>query len=188
MTREQAITLWQEYNTEDSLYRHALAVEAIMKYYAQKYHEDIEKWALVGLLHDLDYEKYPDQHCYKTKEILEQKNIEPEIIRAILSHGYGICTDVAPESLMEKILYTIDELSGFITACALIRPSKSLDDLELKSIKKKWKTAQFASGVDRDIIQKGADMLEQDLDSIIQECILALCPIAEQLGLQKLSS
>ena len=188
ITRERAIALWKEYNTEDSLYKHALSVEAIMKHYAKLNNEDEEKWGLVGLLHDLDYQQFPEEHCTKVREILEKENFSEELIRAIQSHGYGMCSDVEPLSLMEKTLYTIDELAGFITACALIRPSKSLDDLEVKSVKKKWKNAHFAAGVDRQVVQNGADMLNQDLDTIIQECIIALRVITEELGFQRISS
>ena len=186
ITRGRAIELWREHNTEDSLYKHALAVEAIMRHYARLHKEDEEQWGILGLLHDIDYQKYPEEHCTKAREILEKENVSEEIIRAMESHGYGICTDVEPISVMEKTLYTIDELSGLIMACALVRPSKSLDDLELKSVKKKWKDLRFAAGVDRKIVQNGADMLNQDIDSLIQECLISLRSIGENLGLQRL--
>jgi len=138
-TRKKAFELLKEYNQDESLIKHALAVEAVMRYFATKFGEDEEKWGVIGLIHDLDYEKFPDQHCKKTKEILKEHNWPDDYIRAVLSHGWGICTDVKPESQMEKILYTIDELTGLIAATALVRPSKSVLDMKAKSVKKKWK-------------------------------------------------
>jgi len=180
--REDALKLLKEYNG-DALVTHGLAVEGAMRYFAKKDGKDEEKWGIVGLLHDLDYEKYPDEHCHKTKEIMEPLGYSDEIIRAIMSHAYGICTDIEPISKMEKTLYAVDELTGLITACALVRPSKSVMDLELKSVKKKFKQKSFAAGADREVMKKGADMLGITLDELISETILSLRAIAPSLGL-----
>ncbi len=181
-SREDALKLLKEYNG-DALVTHGLAVEGAMRHFAKKGGEDEEKWGITGLLHDLDYEKFPDEHCHKTKEILEPLGYSDEIIRAIMSHAYGICTDVEPISKMEKTLYAVDELTGLITACALVRPSKSVMDLELKSVKKKFKQKSFAAGADREVMRKGADMLGISLDELISETILSLRAIAPSLGL-----
>lgn len=146
--REEAFALLSAYNG-DALVTHGLAVEGTMRYMARKAGEDEEIWGIVGLLHDLDYEKFPEQHCHKTAQILREKGYSEEIIRAIMSHGWGICTDVEPQSRMEKTLYAVDELTGLITACALVRPSRSVMDLELSSAKKKYKDARFAAGASR---------------------------------------
>ncbi len=180
--REDAFKLLKEYNG-DALVTHGLAVEGAMRHFAKREGKDEEKWGIVGLLHDLDYEKYPDEHCYKTKEIMEPLGYSDEIIRAIMSHAYGICTDVEPISKMEKTLYAVDELTGLITACALVRPSKSVMDLELKSVKKKFKQKSFAAGADREVMRKGADMLDISLDELISEVILSMRAIAPTLGL-----
>lgn len=155
-----------------------------MRYFATKAGEDEETWGVVGLLHDLDYEKYPEQHCHKTAEIMREKGYSEEIIRAIMSHGWGICTDVEPLSPMEKTLYAVDELTGLITACALVRPSRSVMDLELSSVKKKFKDLRFAAGASREVIQKGADMLGLSLDELITDVIAAMREIAPSLGLE----
>ena len=146
--------------------------------------EDTEKWRIIGLVHDLDYEMYPEEHCKKTREILTEENWPEDYIRAIESHGWGLCSDVRPEEKMEKVLFTIDELTGLITATALMRPSKSLLDLKVKSVKKKWKTKSFAAGVDRDVIEEGANMLEMDLRDIIDETIKGMQKVAEEIGLK----
>ena len=159
--REEAFELLRTYNQDESLIKHALAVEAVMRYFAKKLGEDQEKWGVIGLIHDLDYEKYPQQHCKKTEEILKEHNWPDDYIRAVLSHGWGICTDVEPESKMEKVLYAIDELTGLIAATALVRPSRSVLDMKAKSVKKKWKYKSFAAGVDRSILQKGAEVLSR---------------------------
>jgi len=182
-TRDEALALYKEYNESDSLTKHALAVEGVMRHYAAKYGEDVEKWGVVGLLHDLDYEKFPDQHCAKSAEILRENDIDEEIIHAVVSHGYGICSDVAPEHIMEKVLYTTDELTGLINAAALMRPSKSVMDLEYKSVIKKYKTPTFAAGVDRSVIEKGCILLDTDLQSVIEEVILAMRSVADDIGL-----
>lgn len=155
-----------------------------MRYFARKEGEDEEMWGIVGLLHDLDYEKYPEQHCHKTAEIMREKGYSEEIIRAIMSHGWGICTEIEPQSKMEKTLYAIDELTGLITACALVRPSKSVMDLELSSARKKFKDKGFAAGASREVIQKGADMMGVSLDELIIDVIAAMREIAPTLGLE----
>ena len=198
--REKAIELFKKYNKEPSLFKHALSVEAVMRYFANKYNEDAEEWAMVGFLHDMDYEMFPNEHCIKVKEILEKEGLPESFIRAIQSHGFGICTDIEPNTNMEKTLYDIepntnmektlyavDELAGFILACALVRPSKSLDDMEVKSVKKKLKDKAFAAKVDRSIINNGAERLNISLDELIKETIEALKPIQESIGLQKIS-
>lgn len=183
-TRVEALELFKEYNKTDSLLKHALAVEATMKHFAKLLgEEDIEKWSVIGLIHDLDFEMYPEQHCKMTKEILEEKNWPEEYIRTILSHGWGGCTDVEPVETIDKVLYTIDELTGLVAATALMRPSKSIMDMEAKSVKKKWKQKSFAAGVDRSIIEKGAEMLQMDLNTIISETIIAMRTVAEEIGL-----
>ena len=155
-SRTEAYELLREYNENESLIRHALAVEAVMRHIARKFGEDEDEWGVIGLIHDLDYGKFPEQHCEKTKEILEQRGWPSEYIRAVLSHGWTICTDIEPETRLEKTLFTVDELTGLVTATALVRPSKSLGDLKVKSVKKKWKEKSFAAGVDRSIIERGA--------------------------------
>ena len=162
-TREDAWELFRKYNQSESLTKHALAVEGVMKYMARKYNEDEEKWGVIGLIHDLDYEKFPDQHCKKTEEILRENNWPEEYIRAVMSHGYGIVTDTEPESLMEKVLFAIDELTGLVVTSALVRPSKSVLDMQAKSVKKKWNDKRFAAGVDRSVIEKGAEMMNIDI-------------------------
>lgn len=183
-TRKEAFELLKEFNQNESLIKHALAVEAVMRYFADKFGEDKEKWGIIGLIHDLDYEKFPQQHCKKTEEILRECNWPDDYIRAVLSHGWGTCTDVGPASKMEKVLYTIDELTGLIAAAALVRPSKSVLDMQAKSVKKKWKEKSFAAGVDRSIIQKGAEMLGAELDELFTDTIMGMRQAAAQIGLQ----
>ena len=185
--RDKAIELFKKYNSEESLFKHALSVEAVMRYFARKNKEDEDEWGMVGLLHDMDYEMYPNEHCVKVKEILEKENLPESFIRAIQSHGFEICVDIEPISDMEKTLYAVDELAGFITACALVRPSKSVEDMEVKSVKKKLKNKNFAAKVDRDVINKGAERLGISLDELIQETINALIPVQEEIGLEKIS-
>ena len=185
--RDKAIELFKTYNSEESLFKHALSVEAVMRYFARKNKEDEDEWGMVGLLHDMDYEMYPNEHCIKVKEILEKENLPESFIRAIQSHGFEICIDIEPISDMEKTLYAVDELAGFITACALVRPSKSVEDMEVKSVKKKLKNKNFAAKVDRDVINKGAERLGISLDELIQETINALIPVQEEIGLEKIS-
>ncbi len=184
-TREDAYRLLKKYNQSDALIKHALAVEAVMVYFAEKYgEEDLEKWRVIGLVHDLDYEQYPEEHCLKTKEILTEEGWPEDYIRAIISHGWKICTDVEPVEVMEKVLYTTDELTGLIVATILMRPSKSILDLEVSSVKKKYKNKNFAAGVDRTIIEEGAAMLSISLDEVIQETINAMKAEAAALGLE----
>lgn len=183
-TREEAFTLLKEYNSEESLIRHALAVEGVMRYFAGKYGEDPEKWGIIGLVHDLDYQQFPDQHCTKTAEILSAHNWPKEYIRAVVSHGWGICSDVEPQETMEKVLYAVDELTGLVAATALVRPSKSVLDIEPKSVKKKWKDKSFAAGVNRQVVQKGAEMLGMELSDLFRETITGMRKVAEEIGLK----
>jgi putative nucleotidyltransferase with HDIG domain len=183
-TREQAFELLTEFNQTDSLIKHALTVEAVMRHFARKRGEDVEKWGVIGLVHDLDYEKFPDQHCRKTEEILRQRQWPEEYIRAVVSHGWGICSQVPPESELEKVLYAVDELTGLVTTSALVRPSKSVMDMEAASVRKKWKDKRFAAGVNRSIIEKGAAMLGVDLNDLIAETILGMREVAEEIGLK----
>ena len=183
-TREDAIQLLKEYNQNESLIKHAMAVEGVMRHFARKRGEDEEKWGIVGIVHDLDYEKFPEQHCRKSEEILRERNWPEEYIRAVVSHGWGICTEVKPESEMEKVLFAVDELTGLVTTSALVRPSKSVLDMEASSVKKKWKDKRFAAGVDRSIIERGAAMLGMDLNILITETILGMREVAEDIGLK----
>ena len=184
-TRSQAFELLKEYNSNASLLRHALAVESSMRHFAGVLGEaDREKWGVIGLVHDLDYERYPVSHCRKVREILAERHWPEEYIRAVESHGWGRCTDVEPRERMEKVLYTVDELTGLISAVALLRPSKSVLDLPVKSVKKKWKDKAFAAGVDREIIEQGAKSLGMELDVVIAETIKGMQEVAESIGLK----
>jgi putative nucleotidyltransferase with HDIG domain len=183
-TRDEAFELLKKYNRSESLIKHALAVEGVMRYCARKRVADEEKWGVIGLIHDLDYEQFPDQHCIKTASILEELNWPEEYIRAVVSHGWGIVTDVKPQSEMENVLYAIDELTGLVTTTALVRPSKSVLDMKPKSVKKKWKDKRFAAGVDRSIIEKGAEMLEVQVSDLIMDTIMGMREVAEQIGLK----
>ncbi|HOP46310.1 MAG TPA: hydrolase [Desulfobacteraceae bacterium] len=183
-TRDDALQLLHEYNATDSLRKHAYAVEAVMRYIARKKGGDEEKWGIIGLVHDLDYEKYPDEHCKKSREILEGQGWPEEYIRAVVSHGWGLCSDIEPRSDLEKTLYAIDELTGLVTASVLVRPNKSILDMNAKSVKKKWKSPAFAAGVDRSIIQKGAEMLGVDVGELIEDTIMGMREVAEEIGLK----
>ncbi len=183
-TRAEAFELLKKYNQTESLIKHALAVEGVMRYMARKRNEDEEKWGVIGLIHDLDYEQFPDQHCKKTEEILHQNNWPEEYIRAVVSHGWGICVDVKPETELEKVLYAIDELTGLVVTTALVRPSKSVMDVKTKSVKKKWKDKRFAAGVDRSIIEKGAAMLGVEIPELITDTIAGMQEVAEEIGLK----
>ena len=176
ITREQALDLLQKYNKEAFHIQHALTVEGVMKWYAKElgYEEDAEYWGIVGLLHDIDFEQYPEEHCIKAPELLREGGVGEDMIHAVCSHGYGLTVDVKPEHEMEKVLFAADELTGLIWAAALIRPSKSVQDMELKSVKKKYKTASFAAGCSREVIERGAQMLGWDLDKLIQDTIYAM--------------
>jgi len=183
-TREAGLALLKTYNTNEALIQHALAVEAAMRYLARQQGEDEALWGLVGLIHDLDYEQFPDLHCHKTADILRSETWPEFIVRAVLSHGWNLCTDVEPVSLMEKTLYAVDELTGLVAATALVRPSKSIFDVKVKSVKKKWKAKAFAAGVNREVIQAGADMLNMDLNDLIEKTIAGMCEVARDIGLE----
>lgn len=174
LTREQALALLQKYNHEPFHIQHALTVEGVMRWFAQEQGEDPDFWGLCGLLHDVDFEQYPDQHCKKAPELLAEVNASPEMVHAICSHGYGLCSDVEPENTMEKILFAVDELTGLIGAAARMRPSKSLMDMELSSLKKKYKDKKFAAGCSRDVIAQGAERLGWPLDTVLEKTILAM--------------
>ena len=182
-TYDEALSLLKEFNQSESLLKHAYAVEGVMRYLARKAGEDEEKWGIIGLMHDLDYERFPEQHCQKVREILAERGWPEEYIRAIVSHGWGICTDTEPQTEMEKILYTIDELTGLITAVAIIRPSKSVMDLEAKSVMKKWKDKSFAAGVNRSLIEKGTEMLAVELRDLVTDVIMGMRQVADRIGL-----
>lgn len=183
-TREEALNLLKRYNQSESLIRHALAVEGVMRYCARKRAADEEKWGIVGLMHDLDYEQFPEQHCAKAEEILKEQDWPEEYIRAVVSHGWGIVTDVEPISDMEKVLYAIDELTGLVAATAMVRPSKSVLDMKPKSVKKKWKDKRFAAGVDRLIIERGAEKLGVQVSELIIDTITGMQEVAKQIGLE----
>lgn len=176
ITRDEALKLLKEYNSEPFHLRHGLTVEGVMRYFARDlgYGNEEEKWGIVGLLHDLDFEKYPEEHCIKSQEIMREKGIDEDIIHATASHGYNLTVDIKPEHEMEKVLYAVDELTGLIGAAVLMRPSKSSKDLELKSMKKKFKDKRFAAGCSRDVIATGAEMLGWSLDDLMDKTILAM--------------
>lgn len=182
-TRQQAMDLLLEHNSSDSLIKHALSVEAVMRHIALKHGEDPDKWGVIGLIHDLDYERYPDKHCTMTHMILAGQGWPHDYIHAVMSHAWGICSDVEPVHLMEKYLYGIDELTGLVTACVLVRPSKSLADLTVKSVKKKWKTGHFAAGANREVMEKGAEMAGVDVSELIQDVIDGMRTVAGEIGL-----
>ncbi|WP_435685482.1 hypothetical protein [Sedimenticola selenatireducens] len=186
-SREEAFQLLATYTKTESLLRHGLAVEAVMRYFARHRGGDEEQWGIVGLVHDLDYEQFPEQHCIKTEQILREQQWPESYIRAVISHGWGICTDVEPISDMEKVLYATDELTGLVTTTALVRPSKSVMDLEAKSVIKKWKDKSFAAKVDRAIIDRGAAMLGMERRELITQTILGMREVAEQINLKGLS-
>ena len=183
-TRQEALELLHQYNEGDGLRKHAYSVEGVMRFIARKRGEDEEKWGIVGLIHDLDYEKFPDQHCSKTKEILEGNAWPEEYIRAAVSHGWGICSEVVPQTELEKVLYAIDELTGLVVTTALVRPSKSVMDVNVKSVRKKWNDKRFAAGVDRAIIEKGAEMLQVGIEELIEDTIKGMQEVAEKIGLK----
>jgi predicted hydrolase (HD superfamily) len=183
-SREEAFSLLRRYNKNEGLIKHALAVEAVMRYCARKRSDDEEKWGIIGLIHDLDYEQFPEHHCRKTEEILKSEGWPAEYVRAVASHGWGICTDVEPQSDLEKVLYAVDELTGLVAATALVRPSKSVLDMTSKSVRKKWKDRSFAAGVNRDVIEKGAGMLGMDLGELIGDVIMGMRDVADQIGLR----
>jgi len=182
-TYGEALSLLKEFNKSESLLKHAYSVEGVMRYKARKTGEDEEKWGIIGLMHDLDYERFPEQHCKKSREILEERGWPEEYIRAIVSHGWGICSNVEPQTEMEKALYAVDELTGLITATAIIRPSKSVADLEAKSVMKKWKDKSFAAGVNRSVIEKGTVMLGVELRDLVTDVIMGMRVVADRTGL-----
>lgn len=182
-TRELALNLLKQYNKSESLIKHALSVEGVMRYMAGKAGEDKEKWGIIGLIHDLDYEMYPAQHCIMTEKILKENEWPEEYIRAVMSHGWGLATDVKPITLLEKTIYAVDELTGLVATSALVRPSKSVMDMEVKSVKKKWNDRRFAAGVDRSVIEKGAEMLGVSIDDLITDCIMGMRSVAKEIGL-----
>ncbi len=176
INRDDAFELLKKYNKEEFHLQHSLVLEGVMRYFAEKlgYGDRADFWSIVGLLHDIDFEMWPEEHCKKAPELLREAGIEEDMIHAIVSHGYGLCSDVVPEHEMEKVLFAVDELTGLIGACALMRPSKSVQDMEYSSVKKKFKDKKFAAGCSRDVIQQGADMLGWDLEKLITETILAM--------------
>lgn len=176
ITREEAFALLNEFNKEPFHLQHSETVEGVMRWFANElgYGEESDFWATVGLLHDLDFEMYPEQHCKKCVEIMRERGLDERLIHAVASHGFGICSDVEPEHTMEKVLFATDELTGLIGAAALMRPSKSVKDMELKSLKKKFKDKKFAAGCSRDVIQKGADMLGWELDELLEKTLEAM--------------
>ena len=182
-TREEALALLLEWNETESLLKHAKSVEAVMRRAARRRGQDEETWGIVGLVHDLDYERHPQEHCRKTEEILKERDWPEEMIRAVVSHGFGLCTDVEPRTDMEKVLYAVDELVGLVTAAALVRPSRSVLDLEPSSVMKKWKDKSFAAGANREVIAKGAALLGVELRDLAAEVILGMREAAEAIGL-----
>jgi len=182
-TRQEALDLLREFNSSESLVSHALAVEAVMRFSARKHGENEEKWGIVGLIHDLDYEKHPDEHCVKTGQILRERGWPDDYIRAAVSHGWGLCVDVEPRSLLERTLYAVDELTGLVAACALVRPSKSVMDLTPKSVRKKWKQKGFAAGADRGVIEKGAELLGIEVGELVSDVIMGMREVASEIGL-----
>ena len=184
MTRNEAFELLKTYNQDPVHLQHALTVEAVMKWFAGDlgFAEDAEHWGTVGLLHDIDFEQYPDQHCLKAPELLREANVPEDIIHSVVSHGYGITVDVKPEHLMEKVLFACDELTGLIWAAALMRPSKSTKDMELKSLKKKYKSKGFAAGCNREVIARGAEMLGWDLDELLQKTLMAMQACEDEIN------
>lgn len=176
LTRPQALDLLRQYNKEPFHIQHALTVEGVMRWYANElgHSDEADYWAAVGLLHDIDFELYPEQHCQKAPELLAAGGVGEDMIHAICSHGYGICCDIEPQEEIEKVLFAADELTGLIWSAALMRPSKSVQDMELKSLKKKYKDKKFAAGCSRDVIQTGAERLGWELDTLLERTILAM--------------
>ena len=185
-TREQALGLVKKYNKEESHIHHAIAVENAMRHFAKLYSEDEDLWGVAGLLHDIDWEmtsETPEKHCHVAPDLLREAGVDENIIRAVQSHGFEICTDVEPVNNLEKTLFTIDELTGLIITAGLVRPSKSLADLEVKSVKKKWKDKAFARGVNREVIKQGAERMNMPLDDVINETIISLRPVEKEIGM-----
>lgn len=175
-TPQQAYELLQKYNEGDFHLKHGLVVGDVLRWYATElgYGDEADYWQAIGILHDIDFEQWPEQHCVKCVEILRSYDIDESMIRAVVSHGYGLCADIKPEHLMEKVLFAVDELTGLIGAAAMMRPSKSVNDMEVKSLKKKFKDKKFAAGCSRDVILQGAEMLGWELDTLMEKTILAM--------------
>jgi predicted hydrolase (HD superfamily) len=184
-TREEAWELLKEFNQDEFHLKHARIVEGVMRYFARElgFENELDFWGIVGLLHDLDFGMYPEEHCRKSQEIMRERKLDESLIRATASHGYGICVDIKPECTMEKVLFAVDELTGLIGAVAIMRPSRSTLDLELSSVKKKYKTPKFAAGCSREVIEQGAKLLEWEIDDLLQRTILALREVEETTGL-----
>lgn len=181
--RSEALELMQSHIHDENLRRHCLAVEAVMRHFAAESGEDVEKWGIIGLVHDLDWEEHPEDHCTYTERWLSEAAWPDDYIHAVMSHAWGMCTDVEPVHQMEKVLYTIDELTGLVTATALVRPSRSLHDLSVKSVRKKWKEKSFAAGANREVIQQGAVMVGMELSEVIDHTIQGMRAVAPELGL-----
>ena len=186
LNRQQALDLLKTYNKEPFHLRHALTVEAVMRWFAQElgYGEDVDFWGNVGLLHDIDFEQYPDQHCIKAPELLREGGADDDLIHAVCSHGYGLCSDVEPTEEMEKVLFAADELTGLVWSAALMRPSKSCQDMELSSLKKKFKDKKFAAGCSRDVIREGAERLGWELDTLLDRTLQAMKSCEESVAEQ----
>ncbi len=184
ITREEALTLLRQYNKEPFHILHGLTVEGVMRWYAAElgYGEDAEYWGIVGLLHDIDFELYPDEHCQKAPELLRKAGVGEDMIRSVCSHGYGLCCDIEPVHEMEKVLFAADELTGLIGAAAKMRPSKSVMDMEVSSLKKKFKDKKFAAGCSRDVIREGAERLSWELDTLFEKTILAMRSCEEKVN------
>lgn len=182
VTREQAVELFHKYNKSESLWHHALCVEAVMRAFAAEAGEDVDYWGIVGLLHDIDWEMFPDQHCLKAPELLAEIGMPDDMVHAICSHGWGLVSDVEPQRQMEKILYAVDELTGLVYATALMRPER-MAGMSVKSVKKKWSSKSFAAGVNREVIEKGAQMADVTKEHLIEVTIQALTSISDQIGL-----
>ncbi len=182
-TRDDALALLKRYNQSEALLRHAYAVEGVMRYFAGQFGENADDWGIVGLLHDVDYEQWPEEHLKVAPRLLAEAGFSEDVIHAVLAHGWGLCSDVKPEKKMEIVLYTIDELTGLITAAAYMRPSRSVMDIEVSSVKKKFKDKGFAAGVNREVILGGCEMLGMTLEDVIQMCILGMRDVHEALGL-----
>jgi len=182
-TRDEAFDLLTRYTSSEALLNHAKAVEAVMRYMAKKYGEDPDHWGIIGLVHDIDYERFGDEHCVHAPVILREHGWPEDYIRAVLSHGWELCTDVKPETNLEKVLYAIDELTGLVTACALVRPSRSVMDLTAKSVRKKWKQPSFAAGANRSVISRGAEMLGVELDELFTDVIMGMREVSGEIGL-----
>lgn len=184
ITRGQAMEILKQYVKEESLLRHCVTVEAVMRYFAPLYGGDPERWGVIGLLHDVDFELYPEEHCKRARELLSAHGVPEDVIRAVESHGYGLVCDVEPRTDAEKVLYAVDELTGLISATARMHPSRSVLDLEVKSVKKKWKQKGFAAAVSRDVIAQGAERLGKPLDELIAQTIGGMQTVADEIGLR----